>query len=791
MTPGQEASPAAEQRQPKNIVAMLMSVVPGLAQAYLDHVLLGAILFACFLTALNGLFLSLNLQSTNTDLIFRISVVALVLLVVGSMWHAYAQSYGTDRQTLAQGRRSLLREALLHYLRDELEIAALKLEQAIDLDVDWQDPDPLFHLGVVMLRVAERRSHTQDLDGARAARRRSQWAFRTCLSRDSFGKWTREIRRETRRMRRLLDITGRLRKSSETSERQEAPTSSQSAPSFPELRESGSLPRIEVDAKPIEGMPHTRVTPRPFSRARLAERLAEADALAAAETVAMEHPPSQEETTQVENRAWPTTRRSDRFLAGVLRDSRRARRPRADDPEATRPERRGLHDEPTVADEPPPHRPPPTRQTSRLGSTRRLADEVAAEPLPEPTAAPKPTPATPEPDLPETRKGTREVELPGEEASAPATDTETALEPELPETRKGAREGELPGEREPRPPEHGMPPTRLNVRPKELMGDLLIPSTRQEKRQIPAAHAASEPPPPEGAMPATRLDVDPRALIGDLLAAKGAPADPGAKAPEHRPPTTRPSLVHRELAATPEDRQPRRDAPTQRASAPDCAEDLGWESGAAESGAAESGAAESGAVAAEAEGSGAAEAVLLSAEAQRRRDAEGSRSGQERDSDSDLDSDSEMAPRSHGTISAVSAISALSTNAVADPHELGLGTRSRESLESESEPVSETADPRADGSAAIAAGAAQALDISAEIAETAEIARGERGRVSAAGSEFAAETTGTGTGTGTDSESESESESGTGTGTGTDSDSGSGSSDATGSGTLPPRRKQA
>ncbi|HBP18672.1 MAG TPA: hypothetical protein DEA08_12910, partial [Planctomycetes bacterium] len=163
-------------RQPSNLVAMLLCVVPGLGQVYLDHILLGAVFFAGWITSANGLFLAHNLQSANTDLIHQVALVSLILVYIGSTWHAYALSYGTDRGLLARDRRTLLRDALVAYLRDDLDVAAQRLEQAIDLDVDWQDPDPLFHLGVVMLRLAERRAASNDLDGARSARRRSQWA---------------------------------------------------------------------------------------------------------------------------------------------------------------------------------------------------------------------------------------------------------------------------------------------------------------------------------------------------------------------------------------------------------------------------------------------------------------------------------------------------------------------------------------------------------------------------------------------------------------------------------------
>ena len=46
--------------------------------------------------------------------------------------------------------------AIFDYLRNDLTASTQKLERAVALDVDRSDPDPLFHLGVVMLRLAER-----------------------------------------------------------------------------------------------------------------------------------------------------------------------------------------------------------------------------------------------------------------------------------------------------------------------------------------------------------------------------------------------------------------------------------------------------------------------------------------------------------------------------------------------------------------------------------------------------------------------------------------------------------
>lgn len=185
---------------------MVLALVPGWAQWYLEHYLLGAVHFVLFVTALNGVFLGSTLQSIqHADALRWVALAGLATVWVVSFGHAYRHSFGLDRRTLAQNREVLLRTALIEYLRDELTEAAAKLEAAIELDVDWLDPDPLFHLGVVMLRLAERHAAEGDREAARVARRRSQWAFRTCLARDPQGKWRAEIGRESLRLQRLLE----------------------------------------------------------------------------------------------------------------------------------------------------------------------------------------------------------------------------------------------------------------------------------------------------------------------------------------------------------------------------------------------------------------------------------------------------------------------------------------------------------------------------------------------------------------------------------------------------------
>ena len=191
---------------------MLLSLVSGFGHLYLDHYLLGAALFAVFVTALNGVFLGFTLQSLeHPQWVQWTSIGVGVVVWIGSLWHCWLLSYGTDRLALAREKERLLREGLLAYLRDELEQSLSMLEQAVALDIDWEDPDPLFHLGVVTSRMAERRARRGDSMGARTDRRRAQWAFRTCLQRDSSRKWEGEIQNELKRMRRTVSVTGRLR----------------------------------------------------------------------------------------------------------------------------------------------------------------------------------------------------------------------------------------------------------------------------------------------------------------------------------------------------------------------------------------------------------------------------------------------------------------------------------------------------------------------------------------------------------------------------------------------------
>lgn len=203
----------AAPRQPRNWVALLLSVITGLGHFYLDHYVAGAVLFGLFATALNGVFLGFTLQATSSPEVLRaVSIFVFVLVWAFGMWHAYRLSYGTDRVAMAQAKDALLREGLIDYLRDDLEDAARKIERASALDVDWVDPDPLFHLGVVSARLAERRGARGDARGQKLARRKAVTAFKDCLVRDPMRKWRAEVAAELRRLHGPGSFTGRMRK---------------------------------------------------------------------------------------------------------------------------------------------------------------------------------------------------------------------------------------------------------------------------------------------------------------------------------------------------------------------------------------------------------------------------------------------------------------------------------------------------------------------------------------------------------------------------------------------------
>jgi hypothetical protein len=184
---------------------MLLSIVSGLGHMYLRHYVLGAALFALFAASLDGIFLGMTIQARPTlarVLLFVCSPLAVGVWAAGLV-HAWRLSYGTDRKTLHAERVRLFNEGLVLYLRDDLESARDRFHHAVTADVDWDDPDPLFYLGITELRLAERRAARGEIDAAARPRRRGLKALAACLRRDDKRKWRAEVELERARVRRL------------------------------------------------------------------------------------------------------------------------------------------------------------------------------------------------------------------------------------------------------------------------------------------------------------------------------------------------------------------------------------------------------------------------------------------------------------------------------------------------------------------------------------------------------------------------------------------------------------
>lgn len=182
---------------------MLLSVVTGLGHIYLRHYVLGAVLFSAFVFGLNGVFIGSVFESDKSfaNFVLKASVPFTVLVWIAGLVHAYRISYGTDRIKLRSERAQLFRDGLTLYLRDDLDGAARAFESVVDRDVDWEDADALFHLGVVELRRADRHDERSERRSAERARRRGLRAFRACLAHDDRKKWRGEIAHEQARAR--------------------------------------------------------------------------------------------------------------------------------------------------------------------------------------------------------------------------------------------------------------------------------------------------------------------------------------------------------------------------------------------------------------------------------------------------------------------------------------------------------------------------------------------------------------------------------------------------------------
>jgi hypothetical protein len=184
-----------------NLRAMILSLVTGLGHVYLRHYVLGACLFVLFTIGLNGVFLGSVIESNPTlaAALFRAGVPFSVGIWFIGLIHAWRISYGTDRNKLRVERQRFFREGLVAYLRDDLDGASKALRGVVERDVDWEETDALFHLGVVELRRADRLEARGEPRPAARLRKRALRAFRACLARDDRKKWRGEIAHERER----------------------------------------------------------------------------------------------------------------------------------------------------------------------------------------------------------------------------------------------------------------------------------------------------------------------------------------------------------------------------------------------------------------------------------------------------------------------------------------------------------------------------------------------------------------------------------------------------------------
>jgi hypothetical protein len=178
------AAPGA--RRIRSWLAIALSAVAGLGHVYLRRYVQGVVLFALFATAANGVLLGALWQGPEARTISLASEVALVAVWVAGLASVLRLTVFTDREKLRERRDEKIREGLVHYLKDEYGPALASFEEACACDVDRDDVDVLFHLGVVESRLGNRR---------RAAR-----YFRRCLAWDPREKWRAEVKDEMARL---------------------------------------------------------------------------------------------------------------------------------------------------------------------------------------------------------------------------------------------------------------------------------------------------------------------------------------------------------------------------------------------------------------------------------------------------------------------------------------------------------------------------------------------------------------------------------------------------------------
>ena len=180
-------------RRIRSWVAIALSLVAGLGHVYLRRYVQGVLLFALFAVAANGVLLGALWEGPEARTISFASEVFLVAVWVAGFASVLRLTVFTDREKLRERRDEKIREGLVHHLKEEHLLAKICFEEACACDVDRDDVDVLFHLGVVEARLGNRR---------RALR-----YFKRCLAWDPARKWRAEVKEELAR----LDGTARTR----------------------------------------------------------------------------------------------------------------------------------------------------------------------------------------------------------------------------------------------------------------------------------------------------------------------------------------------------------------------------------------------------------------------------------------------------------------------------------------------------------------------------------------------------------------------------------------------------
>lgn len=171
-------------------VATLMAVIPGWGHIVLGRCFRGVLLFFGFTVLANGVFIAPHLW---TDGFGR--DIAVALACAGTVYWLYAAldfiriAFWRQLQSVRESKKRLFRDALTHYLRNDLSACRRELRTILRLDVD--DADAYFHLGMCYK--------------AMGARWRARRCFALCRAKDPDGKWAYQIREEIvdlRRMRR-------------------------------------------------------------------------------------------------------------------------------------------------------------------------------------------------------------------------------------------------------------------------------------------------------------------------------------------------------------------------------------------------------------------------------------------------------------------------------------------------------------------------------------------------------------------------------------------------------------